>query len=92
MIILALAGAVFTGAPASAQVNVYRMSCASGQLTVSAERPWHVVTDAPWRWDQGERLSINDSAVRYKGKACTGSVKAYFANGKEVKTFSISVF
>ncbi|NOU32004.1 MAG: hypothetical protein HOO96_29215 [Polyangiaceae bacterium] len=61
------------------------VSCAGGAVTVSAAAPWHTNAAAPWKWDKGDKVSVDDHAAKFKGGKCEGTVKAFICNGDQCK-------
>lgn len=60
-------------------------SCAGGVLTVTAKAPWHTNDKAPWKWDKGDKVSVDEHAAKFKGAKCEGTVKAFICNGDQCK-------
>lgn len=65
--------------------ELVNVSCAGGDVTVTAKDPWHTNKAAPWKWDKGEKKSVDDHAAKFKGAKCEGTVKAYICNGDQCK-------
>ena len=61
------------------------LSCAGGVITATAKAPWHTNDKAPWKWDKGEKVSVDDHAAKFKGAKCEGTVKAFVCNGDQCK-------
>src|SRR6185295_15258947 len=61
------------------------VKCAGGDVTVTAKEPWHPNKAAPWKWDKGEKKSVDEHAAKFKGEKCEGTVKAYVCNGDQCK-------
>jgi len=60
-------------------------TCSSGAVTVTAKSPWHTNPQGPWAWDKGSVVSKDQRQVKFKGSKCEGTVKAFIANGNQVK-------
>lgn len=65
--------------------ELVNVSCAGGAVTVTAKAPWHTNDKAPWKWDKGDKVSVDDHAAKFKGAKCEGTVKAYVCNGDQCK-------
>lgn len=61
------------------------VSCASGDVTVTAKAPWHTNKAAPWKWDKGDKTSVDEHAAKFKGAKCEGTIKAFICNGDQCK-------
>ena len=62
------------------------VKCAGGNVHVTAAAPWHVNDQAPWKWDKGDKVSLDkDGGAKFKGAKCEGTVKAYVCNGDACK-------
>ena len=65
--------------------ELVNVSCAGGAVTVTAKAPWHTNDKAPWKWDKGDKVSVDDHAAKFKGAKCEGTVKAFVCNGDQCK-------
>ncbi len=65
--------------------SLVQASCSGGAVTITAASPWHTNKAAPWKWDKGEKVSVDDHAAKFKGAACGGTVKAFICNGDQCK-------
>jgi hypothetical protein len=65
--------------------ELVNVSCSNGAVTVTAKAPWHTNDKAPWKWDKGEKVSVDDHAAKFKGAKCEGTVKAFVCNGDQCK-------
>jgi hypothetical protein len=66
--------------------DLVSVSCSSGNVTVSAKAPWHANEKAPWKWDKGDKVSVDEkSGAKFKGAKCEGTVKAFICNGDQCK-------
>jgi hypothetical protein len=61
------------------------VSCSAGELTATAKAPWHPNAKAPWKWDKGDKVAIDERAARFKGKKCEGTVKAFVCNADQCR-------
>ena len=89
--LVALTGTTESHADDAALVKVV---CSGGALTVtSASHEFHINKAAPWRWDKGEKVSVDDKAAVFKGGACTGTVSAYVCTNdqSQCKSFKVAV-
>ena len=65
--------------------DLLSVSCAGGDVTVTAKDPWHTNKAAPWKWDKGEKKSVDDHSAKFKGAKCEGTLKAFICNGDQCK-------
>lgn len=65
--------------------SLVSVSCSGGAVTVTAANPWHTNDKAPWKWDKGEKVSVDEHAAKFKGAKCEGTLKAYICNGDQCK-------
>lgn len=65
--------------------SLVNVSCSGGALKVTAAAPWHTNDKAPWKWDKGDKVSVDDHAATFKGAKCEGTVKAFICNGDQCK-------
>src|SRR5262245_66326783 len=65
--------------------EILTVSCSGGDLSVSGKAPWHTNEKAPWKWDKGEKVSVDQHAAKFKGEKCEGTVKAFVCNGGQCK-------
>lgn len=77
-----IAASVTASAGDESLVNV---ACSGGAVTVTAAAPWHTNDKAPWKWDKGSKVSLDEHAAKFKGDKCEGSIKAYVCNGDQCK-------
>jgi hypothetical protein len=84
-------GALLVGATATTEsradddTGLVSVTCAGGNLTVTAAKPWHTNDKAPWKWDKGAISEKTEHHVAGKGDKCEGTVKAYICNGDACK-------
>jgi hypothetical protein len=59
--------------------SLVNVTCAGGNLTATAKDGWHVNPKAPWKWDQGTKVSVDDTTAKFKGNSttCGGTLQAY---------------
>jgi hypothetical protein len=74
-----------TESRADDDASLVSVSCAGGTLTATAKAPWHTNDKAPWKWDKGEKVSVDDHAAKFKGAKCEGTLKAFVCNGDQCK-------
>ena len=60
-----------------------QVACSGGAVTVTAVAPWHTNPAAPWKWDKGDKVSVDEHGAKFKGAACTGTIKAFVCQGTE---------
>ena len=65
--------------------ELINVSCAGGAVTVTAKAPWHTNDKAAWKWDKGDKVSVDDHAAKFKGAKCEGTIKAFVCNGDQCK-------
>jgi hypothetical protein len=65
--------------------ELVNVSCSGGNVTATAKAPWHTNDKAPWKWDKGEKVSVDDHAAKFKGAKCEGTLKAFVCNGDQCK-------
>lgn len=65
--------------------GLLNVSCADGAVTVTAKTPWHTNDKAPWKWDKGDKVSVDEHAAKFKGAKCEGTLKAYICNGDQCR-------
>jgi len=65
--------------------ELLNVSCSGGAVTVTAKAPWHTNDKAPWKWDKGDKVSVDDHAAKFKGAKCEGTVKAFVCNGDQCR-------
>lgn len=86
--LVAVSAAVVTlsvTASAGGDEELVNVSCSGGAVTATAKAPWHTNDKAPWKWDKGEKVSVDEKAAKFKGAKCEGTVKAYICNGDSCK-------
>ena len=74
--------------------SLVAVACAGGAVTVtSADAKFHINKAAPWKWDKGEKVSLDDHAAKFKGAACGGTVSAYVCTNdqSQCKSFKVAV-
>ncbi len=78
--------AMTTSSPSKAgDESLVQVSCSGGAVTVTASNPWHTNKEAPWKWDKGSKVSVDEHAAKFKGDKCEGTVKAFICNGDQCK-------
>ena len=65
--------------------DLVNVNCANGHVTATAKAPWHTNKAAPWKWDKGEKDSVDEHAAKFHGAKCEGTLKAYVCNGDQCK-------
>lgn len=65
--------------------ELVNVSCSNGAVTVTAKAPWHPNDKAPWKWDKGDKVSVDEHAAKFKGAKCEGTIKAFVCNGPSCK-------
>ncbi len=88
---LVAVGAAFVAITASTESRaggdeaLVNVTCAGGAVTATAAAPWHTNDKAPWKWDKGDKVSLDDHAAKFKGGKCEGTLKAFICNGDQCK-------
>ncbi len=83
---LVLAGVTLTsGSNAAGDEALVNVSCQNGNVTATAASPWHTNKDAPWKWDKGSKVELNEHHAKFKGDKCEGTIKAFICNGDQCK-------
>jgi hypothetical protein len=65
--------------------SLLTVTCSAGAVTVTAAAPWHINDKAPWKFDKGEKVSLDEHAAKFKGASCAGTVKAFICSGDQCK-------
>jgi hypothetical protein len=65
--------------------ELVNVACTGGAVTATAKAPWHTNDKAPWKWDKGDKVSLDDHAAKFKGAKCEGTIKAFVCNGDQCK-------
>jgi hypothetical protein len=88
-VVAALVGVVALSASTESRAGgdeeLVNVKCESGAVTATAKAPWHTNDKAPWKWDKGDKVSVDEHAAKFKGAKCEGTVKAYVCNGEQCK-------
>ncbi|MBX3228214.1 MAG: hypothetical protein KIT84_26685 [Labilithrix sp.] len=74
-----------TESRAGGEEEFVKVTCSGGDVTAVGKAPWHTNAEAPWKWDKGEKLSVNGEVAKFKGAKCEGTIKAYVCNGDQCK-------
>jgi hypothetical protein len=77
--------AMSSGSQAAGDESLLNVSCKNGDVTVTAAAPWHTNKEAPWKWDKGSKVEVNEHHAKFHGAKCEGSVKAFICNGDQCK-------
>lgn len=80
-----VAVAVTTESRAGGDEELVSVSCAGGKVTASGKAPWHTNKDAPWKWDKGNKVSVDEHTAKFEGAKCEGTLKAFVCNGDACK-------
>jgi len=86
--VTAVLGVGMTAASASragGDEELVDVSCKAGHVTVKGKAPWHTNDKAPWKWDKGEKVSVDDHEAKFKGAKCEGTIKAFVCSGDKCK-------
>lgn len=71
--------------------ELVNVSCKDGNVTATAKSPWHVNKEAPWKWDKGDRTSLDEGAAKFHGAKCEGTIKAFVCQGTQMCKGPIAV-
>lgn len=82
---LAVAAVTLSTESRAGDESLLTVTCNGGEVSVSAAKPWHTNDKAPWKWDKGDKVSVDEHAAKFKGAKCEGTVKAYICNGDQCK-------
>lgn len=82
---LAVAAVTLSTESRAGDESLLTVTCSGGEVSVSAAKPWHTNDKAPWKWDKGDKVSVDEHAAKFKGAKCEGTVKAYICNGDQCK-------
>lgn len=74
-----------SSARAGGDEELVNLACKDGEVTATAKTPWHTNDKAPWKWDKGDKVSVDQHAAKFKGAKCEGTVKAYICNADQCK-------
>lgn len=74
-----------TESRAGGDEELVNVQCGGGVLTATGKSGWHTNAKAPWKWDKGEKVSVDEHHAKFKGAACEGTLKAYVCNGDQCK-------
>ena len=74
-----------TPSRAGGDEELVSIACAGGEVTATAKAPWHTNDKAPWKWDKGDKVSVDQHAAKFKGAKCEGTVKAFICNADQCK-------
>jgi len=80
-----VAMATTSASRAGGDEELLSVACAGGNVTVTANKPWHTNDKAPWKWDKGDKVSVDEHAAKFKGAKCEGTIKAFVCNGDACK-------
>ncbi len=65
--------------------QLINVSCNAGDVTVTAAAGWHTNDKAPWKWDKGDKVSVDEHAAKFHGSKCEGTIKAYVCSGDQCR-------
>lgn len=88
LVAAALATVAMTATSDSAQAGdeeLVNVSCSGGQVTATAKKPWHPNAKAPWKWDKGDKISVDEHEAKFQGTKCEGTLKAFVCTGDQCK-------
>ena len=74
-----------TESRAGGDEELVQITCKNGDLTAAAKAPWHTNDKAPWKWDKGDKVSLDQHAAKFHGAKCEGLLKAFVCNGDQCK-------
>jgi hypothetical protein len=83
---IAIAAVTATTESRAGDEELLTVTCNGGNLAVTPKAPWHVNTGAPWKWDKGDKVSLDGNGAKFKGKdGCTGLLKAFVCNNDQTQ-------
>jgi hypothetical protein len=74
-----------TESRAGGDEDLVQVTCKGGDVTASAKAPWHVNDKAPWKWEKGDKVSLDQHQAKFHGAKCEGNLKAFVCNGDQCK-------
>lgn len=80
-----------TPSSAGGDEELLNVACTGGNVTVTAVAPWHTNPAAPWKWTDGDKVSVDEHGAKFHGAACKGTIKAFVCQGTEKCKGPISV-
>ena len=72
-----------TPSSAGGDEELLNVQCNKGDVTVTAVAPWHTNPAAPWKWTDGDKVSVDEHGAKFHGAACKGTIKAFVCQGTE---------
>ena len=85
LVIAALAILATAASALAGDEQLVSASCKAGEVTVTAKAPWHPNAKAPWKWDKGTKVSVDERAAKFKGEKCEGSLKAFVCSADQCR-------
>lgn len=61
------------------------VTCTNGKLTASVGGAWHANAAAPWKWDEGIRVALDEHGAVFEGRGCHGTLKAFVCTAEECR-------
>jgi len=83
--LLAVGVALFAVTATAGDEELVSVSCSGGAVTATAKDGWHTNDKAPWKWDKGDKVSVDGNAAKFKGAKCEGTLKAFVCKGDQCK-------
>lgn len=70
--------------------ELVNVSCSGGAVSVKPSDKakndgWHLNDKAPFKWDKGDKVSVDQHEAKFKGAKCEGTVKAFACKGDQCK-------
>ena len=88
---VAIAAVTLSSPSKAGDESLVNVSCSGGAVTVTAAAPWHTNPAAPWKWDKGTKVSVDEHGAKFKGDKCEGTIKAFVCQGTEMCKGPIAV-
>jgi hypothetical protein len=82
---VALVGVATTTDSRAGDEELVSVTCNAGAVTATGQQGYHTNPQAPWKWDKGEKVSVDEHAAKFKGAKCEGTIKAYVCKADQCK-------
>lgn len=73
------------GAAEPKDEDLVKVTCSGGEVLATGVSPWHTNAAAPWGWDKGAKVSVDEHVAKFKGGKCEGTIRAFICNGGSCK-------
>jgi hypothetical protein len=63
-----------------------KVVCGGGTITATAkDSGWHTNPEAPWKYDKGSKVGVDEKAATFKGDKCEGTVTAFICTNDKTQ-------